>query len=312
MRELERAFMLGVFIAFAAHSQVAAQLFGSKPKVAATVNGEPITLDDVDALLKRVSAPAALDAAHLRARRLDALEGLIDELLVRQFLRQHGPKIDAAEVDQAYAALEAAQKTHARTMADYLKESGLSEAQARENIRALLQMARYVQDNTTEAALRKYYDENKDFFDQSAIRVSQIVLRVGRLAPAQERRAAREKLEAVRAQIAAGKIDFAAAAKAHSHCPSAAQGGDLGFISRKWQVDEPIARAAFALQIGELSGVVDSEVGLHLLKVTERRTGPGSTFEMSVEEVRACYAEELRLTLAAKLRAQAKIEVTVP
>jgi parvulin-like peptidyl-prolyl isomerase len=311
MRRLGRAFMLGVFIAFAAHSQVAAQLFGSKPKVAAIVNGEPITLDDVDALLKRAS-PTPLDAAHQRARRLDALEGLIDELLVRQFLRQHGPKIDAADVDQAFAALEAAQKAHARTMADYLKESGQTEAQARENIRALLQMAGYVKDNMTEAALRKYYDENKDFFDRTTVRVSQIVLRVGRLVPAQERRTAREKLEALRAQIAAGKIDFASAAKAHSHCPSAAQGGDLGFIARKWHVDEPIARAAFALQIGELSGVVESEVGFHLLKVTERRAGPGSPFEMSVEEVRACYAEELRLTLPAKLRAQAKIEATLP
>jgi len=311
MRQLRWAFVLTGMIALITQSQVAAQLFGSKPKVAATVNGEPITLDDVDALLKRAS-PTPLDAAHQRARRLDALEGLSDELLVRQFLRQHGPKVDDAEVNQAYAALEAAQKAQSRTMAEYLKESGLTEAQARENIRALLQMARYVHDNTTEEVLRKYYDENKDFFDQTTVRVSQIVLRVGRLAPAQERRAARERLEGLRAQIAAGAIDFPAAAKAHSHCPSGAQGGDLGFIARKWQVHEPIARAAFALQIGELSGVVESEVGLHVLKINERRPGPGSTFEKSVEEVRACYAEDLRLSLAAKLRAQAKIEVTLP
>jgi peptidyl-prolyl cis-trans isomerase C len=304
--------MLGVLIAIVAQCQVAAQLFGSKPKVAATVNGEPIPLDDVDALLKRASAPVSLDAAQQRARRVDALDGLIDELLVRQFLRQHVPKVDDAEVNQAYAALEAAQKGQSRTMADYLKESGLTEVQARENIRALLQMARYVQGNTTEAVLRKYYDENKDFFEQTTVRVSQIVLRLGRLAPAQERRAAREKLEGLRAQIAAGAIDFAAAAKAHSHCPSAAQGGDLGFIARKWQVDEPIARAAFSLQTGGLSGIVESEVGLHLLKVTDRRPGPGSTFEKSAEEVRACYAEELRLSLAARLRAQAKIDVTLP
>ena len=63
------------------------------------------------------------------AKRHDVLAVLIDDLLVRQFLRQQGPKIEAAEVDKGLASLEAAQKAQGRTLADYLKESNQTEAQ---------------------------------------------------------------------------------------------------------------------------------------------------------------------------------------
>ena len=92
--------------------------------------------------------------------------------------------------------------------------------------------------------------------------------------PAAERAKARERLQAIRAEIAAGKLDFAAAAKKFSECPTAKDGGDLGYIRRRGTPeDEPLARAAFALKPCELSEVIETDYGFHVVRVTDRKAG---------------------------------------
>jgi peptidyl-prolyl cis-trans isomerase C len=285
-----------------------------RPVVAARVNGEVITLAEVDAALKQHSVPLkAPTAAEMRELRAEALTGFIDDLLVRQFLRDHGPKIDPAEINQQLAALQNALKAQDKTFAAYLREQDQTEAQLRANMTLLLQLDRYVKQNTTEADLKRFHEANKDYFDKVTVRTSHIVIRLPADAAPAERDKARQKLRGLRADIAAGKIDFAAAAKANSQCPSAPKGGDIGFIERKFQsIDEAYAKTAFGLKVGEISDVVQTEIGLHLIKVTERKAGKPMKFEQVAENVRDAYAEELRVILLNQLRKKAKIEVTLP
>src|SRR5262249_56914362 len=105
----------------------------------------------------------------------------------------------------------------------------------------------------------------------------------------------------LRAQILGDKTDFAAAAKAYSQCPSASDGGDVGTFPRKFVVDENFARAAFALKPGEVSGVVQTDFGLHLIKVTERKPAQPSDFNKIKDDVREIYLDDLRLKLLARL-----------
>ncbi|HKB41501.1 MAG TPA: SurA N-terminal domain-containing protein, partial [Gemmataceae bacterium] len=179
----------------------------AKGKVVANVNGESIGLDEVDTALQQRPRQAPLTAAEQRQQRQEVLSGMIDDLLMRQFLRQHGPKVDQSEIDQAFAALETSQKTQGRTLAEYLKESKQTEAQVRTNIQTMLQMVKYVNASTTEEVLRKYHEQNRDFFDRTTVRVSHILLRTGRSAGMDERRKARQKLEALRAQITTGRLE---------------------------------------------------------------------------------------------------------
>jgi peptidyl-prolyl cis-trans isomerase C len=281
--------------------------------VAATVNGETILLADVDAVLAHTLPLTPFTVAQRRQMRIEVLSDMVDDVLVRQFLRKNGPKIDPAEIDAQLKAFGEKLQKEGKSLAEWYKQTGQTEAQVRESWTTAMQLTGYVKNTATDEQLKAYFNANRDHFDRVEIKVRHIVLRAGKNAPAVERAAAKEKLEALRADIAAGKLDFAAAAKKYSHCPSAPTGGDLGYIARKGGlVDESFAKAAFALKTGELSGVVETEFGLHLIQVTDRKPGTPSTFEKSATDVLDTYSDDFRTELIAKLRKQSQIQITVP
>lgn len=279
---------------------------------AAKVNGEVIRLGDVDAYLKSKLPTVTLTAAQLRQLRTDVVADMIDDLLVKQFLRQNGPKVEPAEVDRHLKALAESLAKQGKTLADFYRETQQTEAQARDTWTTLLQLGRYVKERVPVEQLRQYHAANRDVFDRVEVRVSHVMIRAGVGRPPVERAAAKEKLQSLRAEIAAGRLDFVDAAKRFSHCPSATQGGDLGFIPRKGMLDESFAKAAFALKVGEVSGVVETDSGVHLIRVTGRKPGVPSTFEACVEDVREVFTDDFRAELVARLRKQAQIQVTVP
>jgi parvulin-like peptidyl-prolyl isomerase len=77
--------------------------------------------------------------------------------------------------------------------------------------------------------------------------------------------AAIAELQQWQARIASGDITFEAAASQRSDCGSYANGGDLDFFSRG-MMQKPFEDASFALKVGEVSGIVDTDSGVHLIK----------------------------------------------
>lgn len=283
------------------------------PNVAATVNGETITLDAVDALLKTTLPLTPLTAAQKRQMRVEVLSDMVDDVLLRQFLRKNGPKVDPAEIDAQLKAFGEKLKGEGKTLADFYKETGQTEAQVKESWTTALQLTGYVKSNTTEEQLKAYFAANKDHFDRVEVKVRHVVLRAGKGASPAERAAAKERLEAIRAEVAGGKLDFAAAAKKHSHCPSGPTGGDIGYIARKGGiVDEAFAKAAFALKPGDLSAVIETDFGYHILQVIDRKPGTPTTYDKTATDVLDTYTDDYRAELVAKLRKQGQIQITVP
>jgi peptidyl-prolyl cis-trans isomerase C len=282
------------------------------PSKAATVNGEPISMTDLDAILKRVPLPVELPPEKKRQLQLDALGMLIDDKLLEQFMRQNGPRVDVNEVNAKMIELAEGLKKQNKALADFYRDTNQNEAQLRQSIGQTLQWAAYARAHVSDQQLQKYYTDNKEFFDGVVVRASHIVLRLAPTAAPAEKQSAMNKLTDIRAQIVAGKLDFAAAAKQHSQCPTAAQGGDVGTFPRKFVMDENFARVAFSLQPGQISDVIQTDWGLHVLKVTERKPGKGSEFAKCKDEVREFYMEEFRINLLAQQRKTAKIEVRLP
>lgn len=282
------------------------------PKPVAVVDGHMITQADVDELLRARPSAVPIPAAQRRQMQMEAITMMVDDLLLQKFLREKGPRVDPAEVARQMGDLEQGLKKQGKTLADFLKETGQTEAEVRDAQMLMLQWAAYLRVRITDPELKRCFDENREFFDDARVRASHIVLRLPAGTPDAERQAARNRLLALRQEIVTGRIDFAQAAMKHSQCRSAPQGGDIGTFPRKFVVDEAFAKAAFALAIGQVSDVVQTEQGLHLIKVTERTPGQPADFTKVRDDVRGLCAEELRQTVLAEMRRTTRVDINLP
>jgi len=284
----------------------------AQPRPVALINGDSIFLDEVEAELKRLPLSVnPLIPSQQKALRMQILTGLIDDMLLRQFFKANGPQITQDDIVKQFALLEASQKTQNKTMADFYRETQQSEAQVKSNMTVMLQMIKYTKDRASDAEVQKYFDTNKDYFDKVTVRASHVVLRVSASTSQDDRVKSMAKLKEVRAEIAAGKLTFTDAAKENSQCPSAPRGGDVGFFARKGVLDENFARAAFAMKVGDLSEVVETDFGYHLISVTDRSPGNAVKLEQVIEEVREQYMEDFRVGIIAQQRKSASISISL-
>ena len=242
--------------------------------ILAVVNGQKITWTHLQPVLDRmkINDPKIKPETRKMMQR-QALAMTIDEMLLEQFIRRQVPAITKAAVDQELAKLQAGLKKHSKSLNDYLKDSGQSLTTLRANVANVLRWQAYAKKYVTDAELKKYYVRYKDFFDKVVVRASHIVVQVPPGAKETSKKAIEEKLGKIRKLILAGKVTFADAAKKYSTCPSAAKGGDLGTFPRKYAVDDEFARVAFSMKPNQLSGIVKTDFGYHLILVTDRKPG---------------------------------------
>lgn len=119
----------------------------------------------------------------------------------------------------------------------------------------------------TDDDLHARYEQDKHKYTRRPkIQASHILIKVDADASEEERAAALAKAEGLHKE-ALSCADFAELAKEHSDCPSAAEGGDLGMFGEKKMV-KPFSDVAFALKVGEISGVVETKFGYHIIMKT--------------------------------------------
>lgn len=294
--------------------RVSAQDTPAAEKPAAVVNGEAITMAQLKAVLDQRPSPVPLSAAQQKELRHAALDLLIEDALMRQFLRKVGGAITPAAIDREIDDLKTVLAKQSKTLEQYLHESKQTEAQLRADAQARLEWKNYLRSRYPETDVKAYYEANKLLLDKVQVRASHILVKVASSASPMEKAQARAKLETIRQEIAMGKIDFAEAAKRYSECPSKDKGGDIGLFPYKFVVVEPFAKAAFALKEGEISDIVTSDFGLHIIRVTERTKGEPTTFDASKDNCRDLMAQEQELypRVVAEQRKAGKIEVLLP
>jgi peptidyl-prolyl cis-trans isomerase C len=290
---------------------VAAPQQAARP--AALVNGEPIPMSEVMAVLSQ-QPPSTTPLTEMQKREMQqsAVNMLIENALMHQFLKKNAPAAPAAEIEKEIADLKAHLAKDKRSLEDFLKETGQSEAELRSEIAAHLQWKLYATPRMTDAAIKAYYDANKVYFDKVFVRASHVLIRLQPGASAQDKAAAMQKLQAIRLNILANKITFEDAAKTYSDCPSKQNGGDIGPFPYKFAVAEPFAKVAFAMKVGDISDVVETEFGLHIIKVTNRDNGQPSDFTKMQDQVKQIYMQEMYQTVVVEQRRAARVEVFFP
>lgn len=267
--------------------------------VAVTVNGVDITESEVEALIeqqfKQISAktaqlPPEFADQYKKQLRQPLLEKLIIEQLMEEKVKEAGIVITE---EDAIANLknQLSQQQPSLSLEDFqarIEAQGQSFDELKQQLRKglgyqkLLETKLVGKITVTEDDAEKYYSENQKKFEMpEQVRASHILIKPDtsdpNTDPNEAKAIAKAKAEDLLKQIKEG-ADFAELAKAHSDCPSAAKGGDLDYFSRNKMVP-PFEEAAFELEPGQVSDIVETQFGFHIIKVTDRREAGVTPFE---------------------------------
>jgi peptidyl-prolyl cis-trans isomerase C len=300
-------------------------------KVVVTVNGTPIMESQVQSRIDLEYKPAldrmAAQSPQLAAEQRKMLKKtFVNQLISEQLLNDQAKAahIDVTE-EQVLAEMSkqlASLKTPI-TLDQYkammTARGGNFEVHKQLVMRAmtyekLLALKRPGDVNVTEADARKYYDENpKEFETPEQVRASHILISTKVTDPNQDpnqvKAQARQKAEDLLKKVRDGG-DFATLAKENSDCPSAPQGGELGLF-RRGQMVPPFEEAAFALKPGEVSDVVETQFGYHIIKVTEHQDPNQIPFDTAkagiISRLTGARKGEVLQKYVQSLRAGAKI-----
>lgn len=308
--------MTGTLVLLWASGSVWAQGGGlDAGKPAASVNGEVITMGELEAALRQIGQmPVSQPESARKQQQQVVLSALIDSVLLRQFLKQNAPPIDAKEMDARMHDLAEQLKRQNKTLADFCRELNQSPQQIKENLTAELRWQLYANAHISDQQVEKYYLDNKDMFDKILVHAAEIMLHVPAQAGETARSEAKAKLAQLREKIVKNEVEFTKAAKEFSQGPTKDQGGDLDWFPHiKGVLPEPLLQIAFALQPGQMSEVVESELGVHVLKVLDRKTpSEPSDFKKIKGEVRQLCIEEMQQIALQGLRQSGKIETYLP
>ncbi|MFG6460892.1 SurA N-terminal domain-containing protein [Roseateles sp. DXS20W] len=247
-----------------------------------------------DYALRQVMAPVETSAVAGNANAKLAFDSLLQQREVQ--LQRFDVAAFAAKLNPSDADLEAFYKEPANAAKFQLPESAQIQY-------LLLDVEALKKDvSFTEEDLRKYYDENASRYGvPEERRASHILIKAERSAPADERAKAKAKAEELLAQVRKNPSSFAEVAKKNSQDEgSAVNGGDLDFFGRGAMVKEFDA-AVYAMKAGEISNLVETDFGFHIIQLTGTRGGEKKPFEA----VRGEVETEVRKQLAQRRYAEA-------
>jgi len=264
---------------------LAVGLFACKPaatekgkaegKVLAEVNGTVITTKDFKDEVDRL--PPYLKPM---AQSAEGKKELLDSMVVREVILEQARKDG---VDKSKEVADRLEDLRKRLIVEtYLKKKVEQEAQI------------------TDAELKKYYDENKEKFKTGEqVKASHILVKT------------EKEAQDILDQLKKG-ADFGELAKKHSTDSTASKGGDLGWFSRGAMVPE-FDKAVFSLKEGEQSGVVKTQFGYHIIKVTGKRPAGIRTFDEVKEQIKGTLLpskqQEVFLKMKEDLKKNAKISI---
>jgi peptidyl-prolyl cis-trans isomerase C len=291
---------------------------GSPTDPVVKVNNSVITRSEVDRAMKVLGAQSQMG---MNGAAKVSEDTVIDQLVSAELLYQAGEKLGVADLDKQVAAKVAEGKAKFPTEAAY--ENALKSADLTpKSLESLLKKDIVINNlvvkeivpkaTVTDEEVKKFYDENKDklFKRPEQVRASHILCGVDPKATKEEKDKAKAKAEELLKEVKAGK-DFAELAKANSTCPSKEKGGDLGFFS-KGQMVPAFESAAFALKPGEVSNVVETQFGYHIIKLTEKKDAGVANLDEVKERIRD-YLKNAKIQKGvvdyiAQLKGKAKIE----
>jgi peptidyl-prolyl cis-trans isomerase C len=313
-----------LFIAWAGIAfNAAAEEKAAESKAVATVNGSTITLGDFNRTVKamegRTSQPGQAGGGAPDRSKME--QQALDNLIKMELLYQEAKRVGITVSDDEIASnLETLRKrfTLQEAFDTWLKRNGLTEDLVKEQMRRGLMIKKFTLEKIMpkitirDEELKTFYDNNQNAFrEPEQVHAAHILVKVDPKADEKQKAEARKRIEEILKRVQAG-ADFRALAQEVSDSPDKEKGGDLGYF-RRGQMVKPFEDAAFKLKPGEVSDVVETQFGYHIIKVFERRPEGMPTYVEVKDRIELMFRQE-RLQAevnreAENLRKQAKVEI---
>jgi parvulin-like peptidyl-prolyl isomerase len=270
-------------------------------RVVAVVNQEIITFSEVEKWVKPLREQIITEDRLERREQLHeiyrkVLERLIDEKLIDQEVKKNGIKISSKEVE---AIVEEVKRRNAATQEDLekvLAVEGLTIEAYKKQIEKGLQRKKLinwsvkVEIKVGEKELRDFYQKNIDRYrPNESYRPGHILFVVPKEATPEEVKEIKKKCQAVFEKIKGGH-DFGEMAILYSQDASNKDRGDLGYF-KKGELFPALEKEALRLKVGEVSGIVRTEFGFHIIKLLDRKGAEPLPFEEVKERILADYYE---------------------
>jgi peptidyl-prolyl cis-trans isomerase C len=251
----------------------------SREQILVLVNEAPITRWDLqielallDAEMEKRNHPLSNHQKAGLSRKL--VENLIRRELLYQKALKNKIRIQDRWIDKALADFKTKLRTKRRYKA-YLKQAKLNEVQFKARLEKGLIVRRLLHRNVirqikvSEAEMQAFYRKNPEFFQsQEKIRIRQIMIGVDASDDISKRAAGLVRIQTIQNKLLGGD-NFAALALEYSEDNSRFSGGDLGYLERG-QIIKPLADAAALLKTGEVSDIIETRLGYHLIQLADR------------------------------------------
>ncbi len=270
----------------------------------AKVNDTSISSSDVDQYLPLYGLTAGIDVTlitdevQVAALREAALKDLVDMEVIRQYLDSNGTDVVPETRDDEFQAFKAQVDSDEETKT-FMKNNNISEEYLEEFFDNQYYTEAFYAEMMSEitdldAQTQTYYDGHLDEFTQDQVKASHILVTT------------REEAETILEDLEGG-ADFATIAGEKSiDTTSAVNGGDLGYFARE-QMVPTFAEAAFTTEIGQMSGIVQSDYGFHIIKVADKRTYT-QTFEEAQQTIMYTILQSAYKEKIDGIRAAMKVE----
>jgi peptidyl-prolyl cis-trans isomerase C len=287
----------------------------------AVVNGKEISRASFERELaeaeKRIKQTGqSYDDKAMRKVSSDVLENLINNELLYQESVRKGYKANDLKAEIQLQRIKEQFGTEEQFL-NTLKERGYTEKSLYEHIGRMIAIEDYIDSEIarkitiSEEDARDYYNDNPDTFVQpEQVRASHILILVDDKTDDKKKKEAMKKIKEIQRKLKKGE-EFDALAKEYSQGPSSERGGDLGYFSRG-QMVKPFEESAFALEPGEVSDIVETQFGYHLIKLTDKKPERKIPFSEVKEDI-VKYLVDMKIfgqvkVLIEKLREEAAIE----
>ena len=260
----------------------------SAPVLLATVCGEPITSERIDRIIAD-EVPKELSAEQLTQIRGKLLDQMILHALRREYIKTQKISVSPQEIAAEKDTLKKTAESAGMTVDQFMAKQSLTDDALIDDIK----FKKILDEAVTKEKIDAFIKANPDYFNGTKVTAQHILLMASPAAATDKQKETLAKLEGIVKEIQAGKISFEDAAKKYSEDPgSKEEGGQLKEFT--FEVMMPtFARAAFTAKLGDISPIVRTPYGFHVIKVNKRTAGAEAPSEKASETAQNALQHEL-------------------